>query len=78
MLPKVARVLNPNDVHLVIGVVIPQVRHYVQLDLRLVLKLLLVPDDFDGNKLASLVILALDGLTEAAFPQKIQHFEPKR
>jgi len=54
------------------------VGHYVQLNLRLVLKLLLVPDDFDGNKLTSLVILALDGLTEAAFPQKIQHFEPER
>ena len=78
MFPEVARILDSDDVHLVIWVVITQVCHYVQLDLCLVFKLLLVPDDLHSDELTGFVILAFNRLTEAALPQEIKHFKPKR
>lgn len=78
MLPEIAGVLDPDDVHLIVGVVVSQVSHDVQLNLRLVLELLLVSNDLDRHQFACLVISAFQGLAERSFTQEVKHFEPER
>ena len=75
MLPKITRVLDPNDVHLVVRVVVAQVSYYVELHLSLMFEFILIPDNFDCDYFACFVIFALDSLTEATLTQEIQNFE---
>lgn len=67
MLPEVTRVLNSDDVHLIVRVVVTQVRHDIELDLGLVLEFLFVPYYFDCYYFACFVVFAFDCLPKATF-----------
>lgn len=77
MLPEDDVVLDPDDVVRVVGVVRSQVLQQFELDARLVLESLLVPDQLYGHYLLRLVVEALQRLPEAALPQELEHLEPE-
>lgn len=74
MLAEDAVVVDPDDVVLVVFVVEVEVLQNLQLHAGLVLELLLVPDDFNGHHLLSLVVQALDGLSETTLAQELEDF----
>lgn len=57
---------HPDDVVLVLLVVVVQVLQDLQLHACLVLEFLLVPDDFNGHHFVGLVVKALQSLSETA------------
>jgi len=74
MLSKNTVVLYTDDVILIILVMIIQVFQNLELDTSLVLKLFLIPNNFNGNVFFGLMIKTLDSLTETALPQKFKDF----
>ena len=64
MLSEVNRVFHSDNVKLVVGVVVLQVLHNVQFNLRLVFEFLFVSDDLDRYNFASLVVLAFKRLSK--------------
>jgi hypothetical protein len=75
VLPKITRVLDSNDVHLIVRVVVAQVSHNIELHLSLMFKFILISDNLDCNYFACFVIFAFDRLAEATLTQEIQNFE---
>jgi hypothetical protein len=67
-------VLHADDVILIILVMIIQVFQNFELNTCLILKLFLIPDNFNSNVFFGLMIKTLDSLTETALPQKFQYF----
>jgi hypothetical protein len=64
VLPKVARVFDPNDVHFVVWVVVSEVGHDLQLHLGLMPELFFVADDLDCHQFTGFVVSALECLAE--------------
>jgi hypothetical protein len=56
MFPKIAVILNPNNIVLVMRILISQVGHYIQFYGGLMSKFLIIPDDFDSDYLTSLMV----------------------
>ena len=71
MLTEDHEVLHSNDVVLIVAILRVQELQYAQLHAGLVLELLLVANDFDGDDLLCPVVEALDGLTEAALAKEL-------
>lgn len=66
MLAEYHIVLDSDDVVGIIWVILLQMHQYLELNARLVLEALLVSDELDSNHLLSLVVKALEGLSEGA------------
>lgn len=64
VLPEVDAVLHPDDVHLVVWVILLQVLHDVELNLGLMSEFLFVPNDFNSDYLTCLVVFAFQSLSE--------------
>lgn len=75
MLPEHAVVLDPNDVVCIFGVVLFQVQKDLKLYSCLMLELLFVPDDLDGNNFASFVIHTLESLPKGSLTQEVNNLE---
>lgn len=67
-------VFHSDDIVLVVLVMEVQVLQDFEFDASLVLKLLLVPDEFDRHCLLRLVIQTLDGLAKASLSEELQDF----
>jgi hypothetical protein len=74
MLSKDAVIFYSDDVVLVVFVMIVKVFQYFQFNACLVLKLLLISDDFDRNVFFGLVIEAFDGLSEGTLSKEFVNF----
>ena len=74
MAPKVAMILAPDTVVLIMWVLLRQMPHNVQLNSGLMSILLLVSDYFYGDQLASFVIYTFKGLPETTLTQKVLYF----
>lgn len=75
MLTEYHEVLNANYVILVVFIMHVQVLQCLQFDARLILKLLLISNNFDSHLLLRLVVQALDGLTETALAEEFEDLE---
>ena len=64
MFPEVDRILHPNNIHLVVRVLVLQMLHNIEFYLGLVSEFLLVSDDFDGHNLLGFVVHALKRLAK--------------
>ena len=67
MFPEEKTVFNPNNIVLVILIVVFQVLQNLQFHLSLVLELFLVPDNLECDSLACFMIVALNSLSERTF-----------
>lgn len=76
MLPEHAVVFDPNDVVGIIWVVLFEMQQYFQLDASLVLELLFISDDLQGNDFFGLVVDALECLPKGALTEEVQDLEP--
>lgn len=72
------KVLDPDDVIVIIGVCLHQVQEDFDFDSRLMLKSLFIPDNLDRDKRLCLVIQALERLAETSAPEEAHHFIPVR
>lgn len=70
-----AVILYLNDIICVVLIILFQMLKDLKFDPSLVLELLLVADDLDGNDLFSLVVDALQGLPEGSFAKEVDNFE---
>lgn len=68
-------VLYPDDVVCVIRIIFLQVHEDLKFDARLVLEPFLIPDELYRHHLLCLVVETLQGLSEAALTQELQHLE---
>ena len=71
MLTEYMVVVYPNDIILVMRIIIVQELKDLQLHSGLVLELLFVPDYLNSDKVACLMIKALDSLSKAARAESI-------
>ena len=66
MLSEDVIVVNPDDIVLVMRVIVVQELKNLQLHSSLVLELLFVPDNFDSHKVARLMIKTLNSLSKTS------------
>ena len=66
MLSKYHIVFNPDNIIHIVFVMVIQILQNSQLYSSLILKLLLIADDFDGDIFVCLMVKALNGLAKAA------------
>ena len=78
MRPEGTVVLNADDVVRVIRVVVSQMLEYLQLNSRLVLKLLLVTYYLNSHELSCFMVNCLQCLTKRTFAEEVDDFEPIR
>ena len=71
MLSEDVIVVNPDDIVLVMRVIVVQELKNLQLHSSLVLELLFVSDNFDSNQIACLMIKALDSLSKTSRAESI-------
>ena len=74
MLPEYDIVFNVNNVHDIIGIVLPQILQNFELYRRLIIILFFVFNYFNCNFLLGFVVDNAEGGTEGAFAQKVNYF----
>ena len=72
MLAEHTIIFDPNNIILVVLVMVVQIFENLQLNSCLVLEFFLISDDLDSHHLLSLVIEALDSLSKAALAEELE------
>ena len=70
VISKVKMILDVNHAMVIGGVLLLQMAKDLDLDNALLFEALLVPNDFDGNVMAFLVVIALDDLPKGALSKE--------
>ena len=76
MLPEDGVVEYPHNVVLIVLILALEEAKQAQLDSCLMLESFLIADYFDCHHRSGLVVIAFQGLSKAARPEFVKHFEP--
>ena len=74
MLTEDCIVFDSNDIVRILWIMFLEIRKNVQLNTCLMVKPLLVSDDFYGHKLVGFVVVAFQSLTKTTFSKRLKNF----
>ena len=77
MLPKNDKILDFDDIRILLCIVLLNMRQYLNFDKGLLIKLRFIGNEFDGRELLLLMIKNLDNLTITSLPHLVQNLIPK-
>lgn len=77
MISKHKRFFDSNDVIIVLRIIISQMCKHIHFNISLIVKLLLVSNNLQSNKLFVLMIETFQSLSKAAFSKRRYNFESK-